>query len=389
MKILYVHTLYEQSGGEDQVFENESALLSSGNDVKQLLFNNAGNKLSVLFKFLLAPYNPFSISRFKRVLREETPDIIHLHNWHFSASPALITAAKKANIPVVVTIHNYRLLCPSATLFHEGQLFEESLKFGFPWTAVARKVYRNSSLQTFWLACTVALHKKLKTWQQVDLFITLTPFARQLHLASGLKLREDQLKVKPNFVEDHGFSTETREKYFLFVGRLCVEKGIHHLIEAFEHTDHRLVIAGDGPLREIVEQAAEKNPNLRYLGKKSRVEVMSLMKRASALIFPSIWYEGMPMTILESFSTGTPVIACRMGAMESLIQEQENGLLYTPADPEALKKSLQAWVNLGAACKSAVASNARNSYEHHYTPEANLSQILSIYNSLIEVKQTS
>jgi glycosyltransferase involved in cell wall biosynthesis len=386
MKILYVHTRYEQSGGEDQVFENEIALLSTGNEVRKLLFNNAGNRFSVLFKFLLAPCNPFSLLRFRRMLREETPDIIHLHNWHFSGSPALITAAKRANIPVVVTIHNYRLLCPSATLFHDGALFNDSLTRGFPWRAVNKKVYRNSCLQTFWLAFTVALHQRLKTWQRVDRFIALTPFARQLHLGSKLRLREDQLTVKPNFVEDHGCSNGTREGYFLFVGRLCIEKGIHHLIEAFENTVYPLIIAGDGPLKEVVEQAAQTNPNLKYFGKKSKAEVLSLMKRASALIFPSIWYEGMPMTILESFSTGTPVIACKMGAMEGLIQDRENGLLYAPADPDALKKTLQAWVDLDPACKAAIAANARKSYEHHYTPEANLSQILSIYNSLIDVK---
>ncbi len=386
MKILYVHTLYEQSGGEDQVFENEIALLSTGNQVRKLLFNNAGNRLSVLFKFLLAPCNPFSILRFRRMLREETPDIIHLHNWHFSGSPGLIRAAKKAKIPVVVTIHNYRLLCPSATLFHDGALFKDSLKHGFPWAAVRKKVYRNSSVQTFWLAFTVAVHRRLKTWQKVDRFIALTPFAKQLHLASKLTLRDDQLTVKPNFVEDHGYATETREGYFLFVGRLCVEKGIHHLIEAFDNTSHPLIIAGDGPLKALVERAVEKNPNLKYVGKKSRAEIIALMKRSSALIFPSIWYEGMPMTILESFSTGTPVIACRMGAMEGLIQDGDNGMLYAPADPRALKTTLQAWTDLDPACKTKVAVNARSSYEHQYTPETNLSQILSIYNSLIEVK---
>jgi glycosyltransferase involved in cell wall biosynthesis len=383
MKILYVHTSYEQSGGEDQVFANEVALMRPDHEVQQLLFNNGGSGIQIFFKFLFAPYNPIARYRFSRILKKERPDLVHLHNWHFGASPALISAAKKQGIPLVMTLHNYRLLCPSATLFHKDGLYKDSLQSGFPWKAVKNKVYRNSYLQTFWLAFTVGSHKWLKTWQNVNRYIALTPFAKQLYLESPLKLKASQLSVKPNFVEDPGYAPTLRGSYFLFVGRLCVEKGLHHLIEAFKDLPHSLIIAGDGPMRQYVEAAAETHKNILYQGRKNKAEIFELLKSATALLFPSIWFEGMPMTILEAFSTGTAVIAGRLGTMESLIAHEENGLLYTPADAASLKQAVNSWASKPTKERERISNSARETYERHYTPESNLNQILTIYNSII------
>lgn len=384
MKILYVHTNYEQRGGEDQVFANEVALMLSKHQVCQLVFNNGGSKAQRFLKFLLAPYNPLSRYKFEQVLKAEQPDVVHLHNWHFCASPSLILAAKKRGIPVVLTLHNFRLLCPSATLFHKDQLFEESLKSAFPWKAVQRKVYRNSYLQTFWLAFTVSCHKRLRTWQGVNKYITLTPFAERLYLESGLRLKREQLTVKPNFVTDPGYATSARESHFLFAGRLCVEKGLHHLIEAFKHSSYTLIIVGDGPSRPMVEAAATSSQNIQYHGNKQSAVVLEMMKSATALIFPSIWFEGMPMTILEAFATGTPVIAGRLGAMESLITNEEQGLLYTAGDADALRQAITTWVVKSPETKRQISQAARKAYEKDYTPESNLNQILSIYNSITQ-----
>lgn len=386
MKILFVHTLYGQNGGEDQVCENEIELLREVADVKQLYFNNAGSKLNILSKFMFAPFNLLSLIKFNKTISIERPDIIHFHNWYFAASPLLLIWAKAKKIPVVVTLHNYRLLCPSATLFHKGGLFIESLKKGFPWKAVSRKVYRDSYIQTFWLSCTVRMHKWLRTWQKVDKYIALTPFAKQLFLSSDLGLRWDQLDVKSNFTPDNGYNFEKKEDYFLFVGRLSPEKGIDILLKTFSDTDLNLVIIGDGPLCADVEKAASMNQNISYLGKKPHSDIINYMKQASALIFPSIWYEGMPMTILESFSTGTPVIASRLGAMESLIRDEENGLLFSAADCNSLKSALDKWKNLPDKEKSSMCLNARQAYDDNYTPEHNRVQVLSIYNSLMNDK---
>jgi glycosyltransferase involved in cell wall biosynthesis len=384
MKILYVHTSYEQQGGEDQVFANEVALMQPKHEVRQLLFNNGGKKYQMLFKFLLAPYNPISRYKFERILKKEKPDLVHIHNWHFCASPALILAAKKSAIPLVLTLHNFRLLCPSATLFHKDKIFVDSLNGRFPWKAVKEKVYRNSYLQTFWLAFTVNYHKWRKTWEAVNQYITLSSFAERLYLESGLKLKPEQLTVKPNFVSDPGYAIEHRGQHFLFVGRLCVEKGVHHLLDAFKVLPYQLTVVGDGPLREYVETAATVNSNIQYRGKQESAVVLELMKSASALIFPSIWFEGMPITILEAFATGTPVIAGRLGVMQSLITHEKNGILYEAGDANALHNAISSWASKIPASRREISKAARKEYERHYTPEANLNQILTIYNSVIK-----
>ncbi|EOR94571.1 N-acetylmannosaminyltransferase [Arcticibacter svalbardensis MN12-7] len=387
MKILLIHTFYGQSGGEDQVFNNEFDLLSSATQVKKLCFDNSGNMLAVFFKFILGPYNIFSLIKFRKAIKELRPDVVHIHNWHFAASPLLIRAAKKMGIPVVVTLHNYRLLCPSATLFHQNELFTDSLSGGFPWKAVFKKVYRDSLFQTFWLASITYLHKKLKTWQKVDRYITLSNFARELFLQSDLHLKQKQLVVKSNFVKDSGYNIKNRSTSFLYVGRLSPEKGIELLISAFADTNFQLTIVGDGPLRNEVEQAAAKHSNITYLGKKSNIETMDLMRQANALIFPSIWFEGMPMTILEAFSTGTPVIASRLGSIQHLISPGYNGLLFKAGDRESLQSCLHDWQNLDPLSKTVQCIYSRKTYITNYTPEKNLDQLLNIYQSVIAPKQ--
>lgn len=389
MKILLIHTFYGQSGGEDQVFKNECDLLSCAAEARQLCFDNGGKKAQVLFKFILGPFNVFSLSKFRSAIKADRPDVIHIHNWHFAASPILIRAAKKLQIPVVVTLHNYRLLCPSATLFHNGKLFTESLKERFPWKAISNKVYRNSRFQTFWLAAITHWHKRLKTWQGVDRYIALNEFSKDLFLKSDLNLNENQIDVKANFVTDSGCNVKDREKYYLFVGRLSPEKGLPTLLAAFSNTGYELRIVGDGPLREDVERFANENTNIKYLGSRSNEEIRNLMKNARALVFPSIWYEGMPMTILEAFSTGTFVIGSRLGAMESLITHDHNGYLFTPGDIRGLRSSIAEWEALDLLSKTIKSINARRTYESHYTPEDNLDKLLSIYSSAINTKPST
>ncbi len=198
MKVLFIHTCYSQHGGEDAVFESECNLLKSKNiEVESLLFQNGKN---VLRNIILAPFNIISYLKVKSTIRRFQPDVIHLHNWHFAASPSVVWAAQHCKVPIVMTLHNYRLLCPSAILFHKGELFFESLSGGFPWKAVNRKVYRNSWFLTFWLAAIIRLHKSIGTWKKVDHFITLSEFAKKIFLHSDLGLQEEKLSVKPNFV---------------------------------------------------------------------------------------------------------------------------------------------------------------------------------------------
>jgi len=232
LKVLMIHTYYQQTGGEDAVFNQERKLLEESEQVEVLEFRNQPGLKGAL-QFLLSFWNPFAARKLKQKISEVQPDIIHLHNVHFAIGPIAIRVAQKAGVPVVMTLHNYRLLCPSATLSYKGEIFIESLNETFPWKAVRRKVYRNSLLQTFWLAWIIFFHKKIGTWKMVDRYIALTDFARELFLHSSFGLKPEKYAVKSNFKEEAALSPVQKGDHFLFVGRLSPEKGIRVLLEAY------------------------------------------------------------------------------------------------------------------------------------------------------------
>ena len=327
MKILLVHTFYNQNGGEDAVFQNEKSLLAEGNMVESLTFNNQTG-LKGFLQFVLYPWNFIAARRLKTKIQIFKPDLIHIHNLHFASGPILVRTAHKLNIPIIATLHNYRLICPSATLLYKNDLYLRSTSSNFPWDAVEKAVYRNSKIQTFWLAFTIWIHKKLGTWKMIDKFLVLTEFAKTLFINSTLGISKNNFIIKQNFAKDEFTIEVPRNDNFLFIGRLSIEKGIQLLLDAFENSKAILKIAGDGPLKEMIVESSKKHPNIKYLGKIDNEIVKTEMAKCSALIFPSIWFEGMPMTIIEAFSTKTAVIANDLGAMSSMIINEQNGLTF-------------------------------------------------------------
>ena len=392
MRILIIHNHYQDPGGEDTVVAQEQQLLDQTENVALLTFRNRKGWRGA-WQTLWSPWNSWAGRRVKRAINTFQPDIIHIHNLHYAIGPIAIRIAKKRGVPVVMTLHNYRLICPSATLFYQGKLFTDSLHARFPWRAIRLGVHSHSRFKTFWLAWTTWFHKKLGTWQQVDRYITLTDFARQLFINSSLGIPAEKYVTKPNFVtlgkaSDLSDSPESsnpeRTASFLFIGRLTEEKGIHILLEAFTGTDLRLQLVGDGPLRNDVVAAAQTSPNITYLGALDRTAITPLLSSCSALIFPSIWYEGMPMTLLEAFATGTPVIASKLGAMPSMIQDGQNGWLFTPGDAPMLRKKLRQWLKTDLAYRQSVGAGAQRSYNQLYTAQRNGTQLTAIYRSALE-----
>ena len=382
MNILIIHNKYKISGGEESVVLNEEHLLKNhGQRVKIVYFNNA--EISGVFQKIKVATGILYCNTSKKSLKTEiknfSPDVIHVHNIFPKISPSIFFLANKLNIPIVQTIHNYRMICPSATLLFNGRVFEKSLDQSFAWSAIKHKVYRNSYLQTFILAFHNFFHNLIDTWKsKVSGFIFLTDFAKRKFIDSKLLLDENKLFIKPNFVEDKGFNYE-REKHFLFVGRLSEEKGIDVLLESFSNTEHIIRIIGTGPIESRVVKAAFVNPNIVYLGKQPSKRVIEEMKVCRALIFPSVRYEGMPMTILEAYSTGCPVIASNLGAMADLIVDGYNGLHFKVGDRLDLLEKLD-----GLTDKMSL--NARKSYLEQFTPEQNYKVLMSIYKRVIDEK---
>src|SRR5918995_7060232 len=294
MKILLAHNEYQQPGGEDQVFAAEAALLEShGHRVLRYRVHN--DQVAGMDPVTLAGstvWNRSTHRELRTLIRQERPQVAHFHNTLPLISPAGYYAAKAEGVPVVQTLHNYRLLCPNALFFRDGGVCEDCMGKAITWPGVVHKCYRGSRAASGLVTTMLATHRALRTWtNKVDVYIALTEFARRKFIEGGLPV--ERITVKPNFVDPDPGPGTSGEGHALFVGRLSPEKGVDTLLAAWERLKGSapLKIVGDGPLREQVVAAANRHPRVVYLGHRPTEEVYALMKEASMLIFPSGWYE--------------------------------------------------------------------------------------------------
>ena len=391
MKILLIHNRYQYRGGEDVVFELESELLKKrGENVDTLIFNNdvIQSNLDKVKIGLYSFYNPQTSSLLEKKINEFSPDVIHVHNFFPIASPSLFYISSQKKIPVVMTLHNYRLICPNAVFFREGRVCDNCISKSFAIDGVVHGCYRNSKVQTLLLASMTYYHKVSGTWKnKVSKYIALTSFSKNKFLYSSLNLKDTQLIVKPNFVEDHGFDFN-KEEYFIFIGRLSNEKGIDVLLDAFKGTSKKLVVIGDGPLRNIVQKCVSLNKNIKYLGCQSKEVILLKLKKAKALLFTSICYESFGMTIIEAFSCATPVISSDIGAPNELVDGGVTGLKFKVGKYEELKKKMML-LDKDKSLHYQLCLNARKEYEDKYTEENNYKQLTSIYKDAIDEKKKS
>ncbi|AKD03914.1 glycosyltransferase family 4 protein [Pontibacter korlensis] len=390
MRILQIHNFYKQAGGEDTVFEQEAQLLREhGHTVEQLTFSN-NNVVGIKDKLKAAlgvVYNVQSAQTIGKAIEGFKPDVVHVHNFFPLVSPGVFWVCQKYKVPVVMTLHNYRLVCPSAVLYYDGKVQLDNIHQVFPLKSVLKGVYRNSKIETASVVLATGVHKLLNTWRnKVDKFIVLTPGAADLFENSSLKLRPEQLSVKPNFTADPGEGAAERDNYFLYLGRLTEEKGIRTLLKAHAMRPFPLKIIGTGPLQELVEAYAAQNSSVDYLGFRPREEAMGLLKKARALMFPSEWLETFGMTVVEAFATGTPVIAAKIGGAAHLVQHQENGLHYTPGNASELINQVKLLEQLPCLAHK-LGQSGRLSYERQYTPEANYAMLVAIYEQAMGRKQ--
>lgn len=374
MRVLLVHNHYQQPGGEDQVFREEGALLERfGHTVFRYVLHN--DDVEGIGRAALAARTLWSRPAYRdveRIVRAEGIEVVHVHNTLPLASPAVYWAARKAGAAVVQTLHNFRLLCPGATLFRDGRPCTECLG-RLPLPAVRHACYRGSRSATAAVAAMLTAHRALGTWRRaVDRYIALTPFARDLFVRGGLPAAK--VVVKPNFLgEDPGVG-KGGGGFVLFVGRLSPEKGVGTLIEAWRRYPGLppLKVVGDGPLAADVQAAP-----VDWLGAQPREDVLALMRAADLLVFPSQWGEGMPMVLVEALACGLPIVASDHGAMATMVDE-EAGRRVPPGDPDALAAAVRALMD-DAPLRARLRGGARRCYEAHYTAAHNHDLLLQIY----------
>lgn len=389
MKILVIHNRYQHRGGEDVACEAETRLLqTAGHAVIQYVRSNTelndGSFLHYLSAAAGTVWSRHSYRELRELLFREKPDIAHFHNTFPLISPSAYYACADAGVPVVQTLHNYRLICPNAYFLRNGRVCQQCLGRTVPWPGVLHACYRQSRPASAVVATMLAAHHIFQTWQnQVAAYIALTEFARQKFIAGGLPA--EKVFVKPNFVErDPGPQPQQISgDYALYVGRLSDEKGIRPLLAAWAQLRQEipLKIAGDGPLRE--ELALELSRvsaarAVRWLGAVPQSEILGLMRGARFLVVPSICFENFPLAIAEAFASALPVIASRLGAMAEIVADGETGLHFAPGDPNDLAaKAEWAWTHPGEM--AAMGLRARAVFEEKYSPASALGNLESIY----------
>jgi glycosyltransferase involved in cell wall biosynthesis len=390
MRILQIHNFYQQPGGEDIVLANEEKLLTRhGHEVVQFLLHNdniAGmSQISLASKTL---WNSDAYRAVSQKIEKHGIDVVHAHNTFPLISPAVYYAARAAQVPVVQTLHNYRLLCPAATFFRDGALCEDCLGKAFPWPALAHHCYRESLSASSGTALLISAHRVVRTWAtKVNAYIALSNFSRDKFVQGGLP--RQRMSVKPNFVMDDpgigsGNGTGDEQPYVLFAGRLAREKGLHTLLKAWAKLTIpiTLKIAGDGPLRGDVEALAQTTRNVQYLGYCARPRVYELMRNAALLVFPSEWYEASPLSVMEAMACGTPVLAADHGSLTEMIVPDQSGWLFPAGDAEALARSIESlFANEDLLRESRFST--RQYYDAHFAPGPNYDALMAIYSSVL------
>ena len=378
MRILLVHNEYVNKGGEDVVLANEAELLKShGHEVTLATVSNKSihGAVGQLRTALFTASSPFGARWMRERLAETRPDVVHVHNFFPLLSPSIYGVCNDRAVPVVQTLHNYRTLCSNAMLLRDDHPCELCVT-GSPYQGVRYGCYRNP-VASLPLAHMIARHRSEGTWQRrVDRFIALTKFARSRFLAAGFPA--EKVVAKPNFVADPGepATPAGQGESVLFVGRLAPEKGIATMMRAWEGLEVPLAVAGDGPLRPLVEASA--SPFVKALGWKSGPEVAAEMGRCRFMVMPSEWYEGFPMTLVEAFSMGRPVLVSRLGSMAEVIEDGVTGLHVNPGDPADLAAKVR-WAYDHPEAIAEMGRNARAVYLDRYTAERNYAMLIDVY----------
>lgn len=387
--VLLAHTFYRSSApsGEDVVFRNERDILEA-HGIKVIPFvryNDDIDDSGITKRVHVALSTTWSRDSFKalsRTIRREQPHVAHFHNTFPQISPSGYAACKRCGIPVIQTLHNFRLICPGASLQRNGRPCEDCVGTNLL-PALRHRCYRGSLAATGAVTLMLTLNRFGGSYHHnVDRYIALTEFAASRLRAGGLPA--DKILVKPNSLPNPPCAGKGEGGYAVYVGRLSVEKGVLTMLNAWRRLSPLpLKILGDGPLygelRAVIE--AEKLP-VELLGHRPRSEVLDIVGRAVVQIVPSECYEGFPMVILEAYACGTPVVASRIGSLEEIVEDNVTGTRFSAGDVDNLTEAV---LRITRDCEklSQIRKSVRQTFDRLYNPERNFEQLVAIYDSVL------
>lgn len=381
MRILVAHNRYKYAGGEDSVMRSEVEMLrSAGHQIALLEADNQAID-GTLVKIAAAGslfHSSSSNRRMAELLRTFKPDVVHLHNWFPLLSPSMIGVARAAGVPVVQTLHNFRMVCCNGVLYRDGRICHDCVGKAFPLGGMAHACYARSRVGSALVSTAFSYHRLAHTWDGVSLFIALSEFQRSLLIQGGLDAA--RIVVKPNFVRDTGEAGRGRGGYALFAGRLTPEKGIRTVLKAWteHHVGVPLKIMGDGPLADEVRAVAMRLPEVQYVGQQDVPEVHAAMADARFVICASECHEAFGLTVVEAFSRGTPVLAADVEPIAELVKTGQTGLRYAPGDAADLAAKASS-LSVDSPAYRQMRQRCRSFYEERYTDAINYRLLMGIY----------
>ena len=381
MKVLMLHNRYRERGGEDYSSAAEVELLrSAGIDCTFHQVDNRDMQSAGIAAAVNAVWSRDHAREISSIVRDRQIDLVHVQNFFPQLSPAVHWAAGQAGAAVVQSLRNYRLACLNGQFFRDGHICEDCLGRS-PIRGIVHRCYRDSFAASSVVAAMLVAHRTIGTWtRKVDRFIAVSDFIRKKVIEAGLP--SDKVEVKPNFL-----STVPVEPgpggggYFVYVGRLSEEKGIRTLLDAWRILPRPvpgLKLVGSGPMEEFVNAVAATIPQVEVLGSRSANEVLDIVGRAEALVFPSEWYEGHPRVTIEALSVGTPIVASAVGAVREVVEDGVTGLQFRAGSPTDLAARIQEFLANPDRMR-AMRSAARNKFLARYTAAGNIKLILGIY----------
>lgn len=383
MKILVGHNYYQQPGGEDAVFRSEVDLLKSSghevclyerhnNEIKPDLFSRISHVTSLRF-------SKESYDQMRSLIRSFKPDVAHFHNTFFVMTPSVLYACKDEGVPVIVSLHNFRLMCLNGLFFRDGKPCEDCLA-GSRISGIIHRCYRGSLAFSAIAADMTDHHWRRKTWENtVDRFVVATDFTRKKYIQAGIPI--EKIMVLPHFVKEPSTLSQDRANYALYAGRLSQEKGISVLLEAWRQVkDLPLYIVGQGPMQEEVENYIKTQglSHVKMLGFLEPQEYLKTLAQAKILIVPSICYENFPRVVVEAYACGVPVLANRVGTMEEIVEDGNTGLLYSNGDPQDCAAKAMSMVRDNSKYAQ-LCAHTRRVYDQKYTSTRHYEGLMNIY----------
>ncbi|TCC65950.1 glycosyltransferase family 1 protein [Kribbella pittospori] len=386
MRVAMLHNRYRtgQPSGENTVVAQTVDLLRNSGHEVDLYVRNSDDIAAMSRKDrALLPFRSvwsFSAERdLTLLLQENRPDVVHVHNTFPLFSPSVLRAAYRLGLPVVATLHNFRLMCANAVLQRDGKPCESCVG-KLPWAGVVHSCYRESRVQTLPLATSIGVHNTLHTWQRyVTTLVAPSEFVRDRYVAGGFD--PELFVVKPHAVPHSGQVRSGAGDAVVFLGRLEDDKGFADLLQAWDSSLGKLIVVGDGTLRAEAEQRAREDLSIQVLGQLPWADSMEVLRSARAAVVPARSYESFGLVVVEAFAHGVPVVASRLGALAELVDDGETGALTEPGDPEGLRKAL----GLVTDPRTSVAfgERARQVYLNRFTPERDLAATERIYTDAI------